>query len=141
MSHKPKRQPGSAFETLTPGQQRAWLAYMRVQLRLTYEMNRQLQADSNLSLPDYDVLNALQAPNELRSPVLTGDLNGCRNLQQQGMHGITEFGRGNRKKLIARLNLLLQLGNSSAKLRLIPRETALRARVSTQIQLPPGSSY
>ena len=36
------------------------MAYMRVQLRLTYEMNRQLQADSNLSLPDYDVLNALR---------------------------------------------------------------------------------
>ena len=33
---------------------------MRVQLRLTYEMNRQLQTDSNLSLPDYDVLNALR---------------------------------------------------------------------------------
>ena len=27
-------------------QQRAWLAYIRVQLRLVYEMNRQLQADS-----------------------------------------------------------------------------------------------
>src|SRR6267154_6489281 len=60
MSHKGKSRPGSAFETLTPGQQRAWLAYMRVRLRLTYEMNRQLQADSNLSLPDYDVLNALR---------------------------------------------------------------------------------
>ena len=60
MSHEGKRRPGSAFETLTPGQQRAWLAYMRVQLRLTYEMNRQLQADSNLSLSDYDVLNALR---------------------------------------------------------------------------------
>src|ERR1700758_4677828 len=60
MSLKGKRGPGSAFETLTPGQQRAWLAYMRVQLRLTYEMNRQLQADSSLSLPDYDVLNALR---------------------------------------------------------------------------------
>src|ERR1700745_2367076 len=33
---------------------------MRVQLRLSYEMNRQLQADSNLSLPAYDVLNALR---------------------------------------------------------------------------------
>lgn len=33
---------------------------MRVQLRLTYEMNRQLQADSKLSLSDYDVLNALR---------------------------------------------------------------------------------
>src|SRR6476661_9475621 len=60
MSPKGQRRPSSAFEELTPGEQRAWLAYMRVQLRLTYEMNRQLQADSNLSLPDYDVLNALR---------------------------------------------------------------------------------
>lgn len=40
-------------------QGRAWLAYMRVQLRMSYEMNRQLQADSGLSLSDYDVLVAL----------------------------------------------------------------------------------
>ena len=60
MSSKANGRPVPAFETLTPGQQRAWLAYMRVQLRLTYEMNRQLQADSDLSLPDYDVLNALR---------------------------------------------------------------------------------
>jgi DNA-binding MarR family transcriptional regulator len=33
---------------------------MRVRLRLAYEMNRQLQADSKLSLPDFDVLNALR---------------------------------------------------------------------------------
>ncbi|MCV7203375.1 MarR family transcriptional regulator [Mycolicibacterium peregrinum] len=32
---------------------------MRVQLRMSYEMNRQLQADSCLSLADYDVLVAL----------------------------------------------------------------------------------
>ena len=44
---------------LTPKQQRAWVAYMRVQLRMSYEMNRQLQADSALSLADYDVLVAL----------------------------------------------------------------------------------
>ncbi|MEU8820008.1 MarR family winged helix-turn-helix transcriptional regulator [Actinoplanes sp. NPDC048796] len=44
---------------LEPDQQRAWLAFMRVQLRLNFEMNRQLQADSGLSLADYDVLNAL----------------------------------------------------------------------------------
>jgi len=44
---------------LTPKQQRAWIAYMRVQLRMNYEMNRQLQADSGLSLADYDVLVAL----------------------------------------------------------------------------------
>ena len=60
MSSKRKNRPDFAFKTLTPQQQRAWLAYMRVQLRLTYEMNRELQADSNLSLPDYDVLNALR---------------------------------------------------------------------------------
>ena len=59
MSHKRGR-AAAAFSTLTPEQQRAWLAYMRVQLRLTYEMNRELKADSNLSLPDYDVLNALR---------------------------------------------------------------------------------
>src|SRR5258708_3972527 len=40
-------------------QQRAWLAYNRVQLRLAYEMNRQLLADSGMSLPDYDVLTGL----------------------------------------------------------------------------------
>lgn len=32
---------------------------MRVQLRMNYEMNRQLQADTGLSLADYDVLVAL----------------------------------------------------------------------------------
>jgi len=40
-------------------QQRAWLAYIKVQLRLVYEMNRQLQSDSDLSLADWDVLTAL----------------------------------------------------------------------------------
>jgi DNA-binding MarR family transcriptional regulator len=44
---------------LDEDQQRAWLAYIRVQLRLAYEMNRQLLADSGISLPDYDVLTAL----------------------------------------------------------------------------------
>jgi len=31
---------------------------MRVQLRMNYEINRQLQRDSELSLADYHVLNA-----------------------------------------------------------------------------------
>jgi DNA-binding MarR family transcriptional regulator len=44
---------------LTDEQQETWFAYMRVVLRLQYEMNRQLQTDSGLSLADYDVLNAL----------------------------------------------------------------------------------
>jgi DNA-binding MarR family transcriptional regulator len=44
---------------LNSAEQRAWLAYIRVHLRLRYEMNRQLQAESGLSLSDYDVLTAL----------------------------------------------------------------------------------
>jgi DNA-binding MarR family transcriptional regulator len=62
MSRKSKRADAlPPFERrLTRQQQRAWLAYMRVQLRLSYEMNRQLQNDSGLSLADYDVLNALR---------------------------------------------------------------------------------
>jgi DNA-binding MarR family transcriptional regulator len=46
---------------LDEAQQRAWLAYIKVQLRLVYEMNRQLQADSGMSLADWDVLTALGA--------------------------------------------------------------------------------
>ena len=44
---------------LSAGQQETWLAWMRVMLRLSYEMNHQLRRDSGLSLHDYDVLNAL----------------------------------------------------------------------------------
>ena len=46
-----------------------WLAYIRVHLRLAYEMNRQLQADSDLSLPDYDVLTALGVTDPGRMPI------------------------------------------------------------------------
>ena len=38
---------------------RAFRAFMAVQMRMNYEMNRQLQSDSGLSLADYHVLNAL----------------------------------------------------------------------------------
>src|ERR1700744_2231356 len=50
-------------------QQRAWLAYIRVQLRLAYEMNRQLLADSDISLPDYDVLTALSVADGARMQI------------------------------------------------------------------------
>jgi len=54
---------------LTPEQLRTWLAYIRVMHRLTYEMNRQLQADSGLSLADYDVLAALSDAPRGRVPM------------------------------------------------------------------------
>jgi DNA-binding MarR family transcriptional regulator len=59
MSRNGKAGPAPAGGWLEGDQQRAWLAYIRVQLRLAYEMNRQLLADSGMSLPDYDVLTAL----------------------------------------------------------------------------------
>jgi hypothetical protein len=37
-----------------------------VQLRLAYEMNRQLLADGGMSLQDYDVLTAPSAPRPRR---------------------------------------------------------------------------
>lgn len=52
---------------LTPAQQRAWLAYMQVYHRLEYEMNRQLQSDSGLSLGDYTVMNALSQGSDGRA--------------------------------------------------------------------------
>ena len=57
--------PKNQATWLDERQQRAWLAYIRVQLRLSYEINRQLQTDNDLSMPDYDVLTALaNAPDE-----------------------------------------------------------------------------
>ncbi|AFM19871.1 transcriptional regulator [Mycolicibacterium chubuense NBB4] len=44
---------------LSATQRRAWLSFMRVYHRLEYEMNRQLQADCDMSLSDYTVMNAL----------------------------------------------------------------------------------
>ncbi len=41
---------------LTDEQERVWRAYLRMQARLTAELNRQLAAGSGLSLADYEVL-------------------------------------------------------------------------------------
>jgi DNA-binding MarR family transcriptional regulator len=56
---RPRRSPAGDSPWLSPSQLRAWVAYMRVQLRMNYEINRQLQRDCGLSLSDYHVLNAL----------------------------------------------------------------------------------
>jgi len=48
-----------AGEMLADDQRETWFAYMRVMLRLEYEMNHQLQAEADLSLADFHVLNAL----------------------------------------------------------------------------------
>src|SRR5713226_1738963 len=69
MSRSGEAGPAPAGGWLDPDQQRAWLAYIRVQLRLAYEMNRQLLADSGMSLPDYDVLTALSVADGGRMPI------------------------------------------------------------------------
>ena len=86
-----------AQPVLTADQQEAWLAYMRVTLRLSYEMNRQLQTDSDLTLADYDVLNALaDSPGtRLRLGVLAARIGWERSrlshhLQRMSARGLVE---------------------------------------------------
>ena len=45
-----------AVRWLTADEQRAWRAYVRAAALLTTRLNRQLQADSGLSLAEYEVL-------------------------------------------------------------------------------------
>ena len=48
---------------LTADEQRAWRAYVRAGALLTARLNRQLQVDSGISLPEYEVLVRLsEAP-------------------------------------------------------------------------------
>jgi DNA-binding MarR family transcriptional regulator len=44
---------------LSAAQLRAFRAFMSVQMRMNYAMNRQLQSDSDLSLADYHILRVL----------------------------------------------------------------------------------
>jgi|SRR6185312_15412009 DNA-binding MarR family transcriptional regulator len=52
-------QARQADHGLTTEQEATWFSYMRVTLRLNYEINRELQVDSDLSHQDFHVLNAL----------------------------------------------------------------------------------
>ena len=58
MSRSPRRKTAQD-PWLSATELRAFRAFMRVQMRMNYEMNRQLQSDNDLSLADYHVLNAL----------------------------------------------------------------------------------
>jgi hypothetical protein len=69
MSRSGTAGPAPAGGWLEGDQQRVWLAYIRIQLRLSYEMNRQLLSDSGMSLPDYDVLTALSVADGGRMPI------------------------------------------------------------------------
>ncbi len=47
-----------------------WRLYMRVLLRLSYEMNRELLIDGGVSLADYHVLNALWGAPDRRMQIM-----------------------------------------------------------------------
>src|ERR1700733_13825181 len=65
MSRKvPARGPDDPW--LSAEQQRVWLAWMRISLRMDYELNRELQEDSDLSHSDYHVLVALSGARDGR---------------------------------------------------------------------------
>ena len=49
----------TVLKTFSPEEARAWLTFVRIMLRLSYEMNRELKLDSDISLSDFHVLNAL----------------------------------------------------------------------------------
>jgi len=62
-----------AVQWLTPTEQHAWRAYLRTGTLLTARLNRQLQADSGLSLPEYEVLVQLsEAPDGKLRPFQLG---------------------------------------------------------------------
>jgi DNA-binding MarR family transcriptional regulator len=62
-----------AAQWLTVDEQRAWRAYLRVGTLLAARLNRQLQADSGLSLPEYEVLVQLsEAPEGKLRPFQLG---------------------------------------------------------------------
>jgi len=54
---------GMTGQWLTADEQRAWRSYLRAGTLLSTQLNRQLQTDSGLSLPEYEVLVQLsEAP-------------------------------------------------------------------------------
>jgi DNA-binding MarR family transcriptional regulator len=62
-----------AGQWLTADEQRAWRAYLRAGTLLKARLNRQLQADSGLSLPEYEVLVQLsEAPDGKLRPFQLG---------------------------------------------------------------------
>jgi DNA-binding MarR family transcriptional regulator len=62
-----------ADQWLTADEQRAWRAYLRAGSRLTARLNRLLQADCGLSLPEYEVLVQLsEAPRGKLRPFQLG---------------------------------------------------------------------
>lgn len=89
---------GGGVEWLSDDEQRTWRAYLRLQSRLSAHLNRQLLADSGLSLADYDVLVALTDVPDQRLRV--GDLARAVDWEQSRLSH--HLARMQRRGLVAR---------------------------------------
>jgi DNA-binding MarR family transcriptional regulator len=91
---KPRANDRQPARELDPQQSRAWLAYMRVSLQMTYEMNHQLVTESELSLSDYHVLSKLhQEPTrKLRIAALAREIGWERSRASHQVRRMTERG-------------------------------------------------
>ena len=112
MAYEPNDHPASRTPWLSSAQQRAWRAFMDGHQRLMVELNRQLQDDSDMSLPEYRILVMLsESPggslrmSDLAEGVLSSRsrlTHQIRRMEAQGMVRRTsceEDGRGVRAHL------------------------------------------
>lgn len=83
---------------LDDDEQRAWRAYLHMNKLLVAALNRQLQTDSNLSLPDFEVLVSLTDVAERRRRV--NEL--ARSLQWEKSRVSHQITRMERRGLVAR---------------------------------------
>ncbi|WP_227978855.1 MarR family winged helix-turn-helix transcriptional regulator [Nocardia spumae] len=112
MANEPSGHPAPQPLWLSSAQQRAWRAFMDGHQRLMVELNRQLEDDSDLSLPEYRILVMLsESPggslrmSDLADGVLSSRsrlTHQIRRMEEQGMVRRTsceEDGRGVRAHL------------------------------------------
>ncbi|MCM6778507.1 MarR family transcriptional regulator [Nocardia sp. CDC159] len=112
MADEPSGRTAPVPRWLSSAQQRAWRAYMDGHQRLMSELNRQLQRDSDLTLPEYRILVLLSESPDLSlriSDLADGVLSSrsrlthqIRRMEAQGMVRRTsteEDGRGVRAHL------------------------------------------
>lgn len=85
-------------EWLTADEQRAWRTYLRMSTLLPARLNRQLQRDSGLSLPEYEVLVHLsEAPDQRLRPYQL-----CEALNWEQSRLSHQLTRMERRGLVAR---------------------------------------
>jgi DNA-binding MarR family transcriptional regulator len=83
---------------LTDDEQRAWRTYVRMSSLLPAQLNRQLQHDSGLTLPEYEVLVQLsEAPGQLLRPYQI-----CEALNWEQSRLSHQLTRMQRRGLVAR---------------------------------------